>query len=275
MNRILSISLLWLAYTTLLPTVTSADEPSSLAAKILADTSYSWQHDQSTHFHIHYPKNSYASHRLPTIKRNLEDAFTLAISLLDTTGYDHRIDVFYIDRRADMVHLVDSRASGLTFVGEHTVILVYNPIWRPFERHEVLHVLQENTWGAGPEPYGWFREGLAIHADGFCGPYTIGELGAKLLQEDRLLHLEDLIFHFDAQDEVVRGIEAGSFLEFLYQRYDISQVRKLWTLGAQNIEQALGASMGTIDAMYREYLKSIPLDDIPIDWITFSDKGCG
>ena len=266
--------LLWITHNALLFTPIFADEPSGLSAKILADTSYSWQHDQSTHFHIHYPKNSYASHGLPTIKRNLEDAFTLALSALDTTRYNHRIDVFYVDRRADIQRLMDIGATGIATAYEHNVILVYNPVQAPPERHEVLHVLHENIWGEGAEPYEWFREGLAIHVEGLCGPYTNEQLAAYLLHEGQLLSLEELIFHFNEHDEMVRGTQAGSFIDFLYQKYDVAQLRKLWTLGAKNIEQALGAPLDTIDAMFREYLKSVPLDGVIIDWFLLSRKGC-
>ena len=85
-------------------------------------------------------------------------------------------------------------------------------------------------WGAGAEPYAWFREGLATYNQGFCGPYTILELTGFLQEEGLLPSIDELVHSFTKSEhhEIVRYMHAASFVGYLYETYGMNKVRELW-----------------------------------------------
>jgi len=204
-------------------------QQSDVASRLLSHERYEWQLARTPHFDIHYPRYSYASSRLEIIRQRLVDARTLALAHLGVSDYERRVDVFYVDPRQDVLDLIGTRATGLANTEWHFVILVYNPLGDAFDRHEILHVYHENVWGGESQPIDWFREGFSTQTHGYCGPYTVGEMTSFLLKNNLLSPLEETIFSFGEQNEIVRNHQSASLPAYLFARYREDSVRQLWT----------------------------------------------
>ena len=249
-------------------------QQSQKTLEILSHDDYDWQLFETNHFRIHYPRTSFAAKELPTIQRNLEDARTLALAHLGTLDYERVVDVFLVDTRADVTKLMGHGATGMANWYGHFVILVHNPVWEAFIRHEILHVYHENVWGMGAEPFQWFQEGLATYSHGLCGPYEMEEITTYLHRQSMLYGLDELFRSFGQLDEMIRNIQAASLVSYLYERYGMAKVRELWVEGVDKIDSVLGISSEELEAQFFQHLESKRDYGRTIDWKILHDKGC-
>ena len=249
-------------------------QQSETTLRILSHGEYDWQLLETKHFRIHYPPTSFAAAELPVIRRNLEDARTLALAHLGVFDYGRVVDVFLVDTRSDVVQLMGSGATGMANWADHFVILVHNPVWDAFIRHEILHVYHENVWGIGGEPFHWFQEGFATYSHGLCGPYDIEEITTYLHNESMLYGLEELFRSFRQLDELIRNIQAASLVSYLFETYGSEKVKELWVEGVEKIDSVLGIPADELESRFFRHLESKRNYGRAIDWKTLSDKGC-
>jgi hypothetical protein len=131
-----------------------------------------------------------------------------------------------------MEALVGGRATGFAQPSARAVFLMTNPEWRPFERHEVMHVVAVHAWGPPATGTDWLQEGLAQFADGACGDYTNAEVAAALASSSGWIPLEDVLARFRSQPDLRAYLQAAAFVEHLHGRYGPDAIRPLWTSGA-------------------------------------------
>ena len=174
--------------------------------RILADTRYEWLSIESPNTRIHSPAGSFAGSRQDLLPARAEEARRVVLNRLNEPGYSETIDLFYVDSRTDMERLVGLPVTGFAYCDEQAVVLVFNSTWRPFERHELTHVVTLGTWPAPAGPA--VVEGLATYVDGFCGGYENGRVARTMLDTETLLPFGSLTGDYRQQDDMVAHANA-------------------------------------------------------------------
>ena len=90
-------------------------------------------------------------------------------------------------------------------------------------------------WGSPDPSSRWMIEGAAIYNDGWCGEYSIDEIAAEFLSQNKLPPLETL------------------FTDYRELGQNIQQLEKSW----------------------KSYLLNKVGADVDVDLETINDKGCG
>jgi hypothetical protein len=243
--------------------------------KLLRHSDFSWDVDSTAHFRIYVQPRLYADQNIAVVKDRLEEAHRRARRLLGAEAYEETIHVFYVESRQEMSRLIGREPAGVANAGFHTVVLVYNATWRAFERHEIFHVLHENVWGRGAPPIHWFREGMAVYADGDCGGHSVDMLARHLSVRGELIPLRRLVFRPDDSEELLWAVQSGAFFGFLRQRYGRAKVRELWKLGVGEVELVFGKGLEVLDDEFRLYLHDMPASGRALDWAALMRRGCG
>jgi hypothetical protein len=150
---------------------------------------------------------------------------------------------------------------------------VFNATWRPFERHELTHVVTLRTW---PSPAGdAVVEGLATYVDGYCGGYQNGRVARTILDAGEGLALETLTGEFRLQNDLVAYLQAAGSIDFTVEQLGWDSIQTLWTRGLQAIPELLGVSVREYESRFEEWLTST-YDPIPAAaWDAIRDAGCG
>jgi hypothetical protein len=109
-----------------------------------------------------------------------------------------------------METLLGRRATGFAEPRTGTVLLMTSLDRRALERHELVHVLAERSWGPADAEADWLREGLARFADGHCGRYNNEHVTNGLAAEEGWIPLETLVRNFRALPDITAYLEAAS-----------------------------------------------------------------
>lgn len=198
----------------------------------------------------------------------------MVLNRLNEPGYSETIDLFYVDSRADMEQLVGLPVTGFAYFDEQAVVLVFNSTWRPFERHELTHVVTLGTW---PSPAGpAVVEGLATYVDGSCGGYENGRVARTMLDMESLLPLGDLTGEFRQQDDLVAYLQAAATIDFAVERLGAGVIRIVWERGIAAVPELLaGSSPGDFVLLFEDWLSST-YHSIPLEsWDAILEHGCG
>ena len=110
-------------------------------AELLADPTYTWITDSTTHTRIHYLAGSPAEDSLARLERDIEVAWTRAADFVGNAETDRVIHVFAVPRREmRQVSGVPSNVPALNFT-EQRVIIAWVPAagWRG--PHEFVHIM--------------------------------------------------------------------------------------------------------------------------------------
>jgi hypothetical protein len=184
------------------------------------------------------------------------------------------IDLFFIESRAQMTTLIGGRATGFAQPSTRTVLLVTNPDWRAFERHEIMHVIAQQTWGPPAPGNDWLNEGLAQAADGMCAGYSNADVALGLTARHGWIALHTLLTRFRAQPDLRAYLQAATFVDYLLERYGAATVAQLWRLGSRRDSRIRGQTLAAIERRWREELRSrrqVPAHTVA----TVESKGCG
>ena len=149
-----------------------AQAPSGLAAAALANPAFTWLHRSIPGFRVSFLADSYPARHQDSLLARLPLAAQHAQELLHVDPLAAPIDLFFIESRAQMTLLIGGSATGFAQPSARTVLLVTNPGWRAFERHEIMHVIAGQAWGPPGPNTAWLVEGLAQGADGRCGDFS-------------------------------------------------------------------------------------------------------
>ena len=251
----------------------AAGDPLELE-RLLGREGFAWTADSTARFRVYTQAGSYADRDIDAVKGRLEEAHRRARRLLGAEEYSEPVHVFYVESRQEMGRLVGRTPAGVANAYFHTAVLVYNEDWRAFERHEIFHVLHENVWGRGAEPIHWFREGMAVYADGECGGRGVGALARLLDGRGALVPLRELVYRPSDGEELLWAVQGGAFFGFLRRTYGREKMRLLWKLGAAEVETVLGKGWEALDGEFRRYLRAMP-PGRPVDWAGLVRRGCG
>jgi hypothetical protein len=101
-------------------------------------------------------------------------------------------------------------------------------------------------------------------------------IAAYLLHEDMHLSLADLTGNFISaarQNDMLAYMEAGAFVQYLFETFDAAKIKQLWQADPGNIEDIFGK---TIEALEADWFKTLEdVDSRIVDWDMLMDKGCG
>lgn len=249
-------------------------DDSSEVQRILADTRYEWLSIESPNTRVHFPAGSYAAMNRDLLPDRAEEARSTVLDRLNKPEDSRTIDLFYVDSRADMERLVGLPATGFAYFDEQAVVLVFNSTWRPFERHELTHVVTLGTW---PSPAGpAVVEGLATYIDGSCGGYENGRVARSMLDMESLLPLGDLTGEFRQQDDLVAYLQAAAMIEFAVERLGAAVIRTAWDRGVAAVPELLGySSPGEFEVQFEAWLSATYEPIPPESWDAILEHGCG
>jgi len=254
------------------PAPSSEDSPEVL--RILSDARYDWVSIDTPNTRIHFPAGSFAETAGDMLPAQAEDSRSAVLSGLNDPDYSNTVDLFFVDSRADMEKLVGFPVTGFAYFDDHAVVLVFNAAWRPFERHELTHLVTLGTW---PDPGGpAVVEGLATYVDGFCGEYENSRVSRTILDSGALLPFETLTGEFRLQDDLVAYLQAASTIEFAVERLGESSIRTVWERGVLSVPELLEtSSVGEFELQFQDWL-STTYDPIPAEaWAAIREAGCG
>ncbi len=242
--------------------------------RILGDMRYEWVSRESPNTRLHYPAGSFAEQQRDQLSTRAEEARSSVVHRLNARDYSGSVDLFYVDSRADMEHLVGLPVTGFAYPDEQAVVLVYNATWRSFERHELTHVVTLGTW---PDPAGpAVVEGLATYVDGFCGGYENGRVARAIHDAGTGVALETLAEEFRNLDDLVAYLQAASLIEFAVERNGQGAIPNLWESGLSALPELPGISIdGEFELQFASWLTRT-YDPIPANsWKAIREYGCG
>jgi hypothetical protein len=251
-----------------------AQAPAGLAASALADSSFTWIRRSIPGFRVYFLADSYPAAHQDSLLGRLPRALSHAYALIKAPELHAPIDLFFIESRAQMTTLIGGRATGFAQPSTRTVLLVTNPNWRAFERHEIMHVIAQHAWGPPAPGNDWLNEGLAQAADGMCAGYSNADVALGLTARHRWIPLDTLLTRFRAQPDLGAYLQAAGFVDYLLERYGTVAVAQLWRLGARSDSRIGGLTLAAIERRWREELR--PRRQVTAHTVAaVESKGCG
>jgi hypothetical protein len=254
--------------------VLQAQQPAGLAASALADSSFQWVRQDIPDFRVYFVPDSYARTHRDSLLERLPGALAHARELIDAPPLEGPIDLFFIENRAEMAELIGASATGFAEASTRTVLLVTNPEWRAFERHEIMHVVAGQTWGSPAPGSAWLQEGLAQAADGRCAGYSNVDVMLALTRRHGWIPLDVMLTRFRAQPDLRAYLQAAAFVDYLLRRFGPEPLRELWGSSASPESLVDGKSLAALEREWRAQSK--PRRDVePSDLEIIETRGCG
>ncbi len=247
------------------------DEPQGLARAALDNPSFTWSKREASRLRIYFADGSYPASHQDDLMTRVETAYRDDLEMLGVDTFDGVIDVFFIESRAQMDSLVGFPVTGFAERDARAVFLVANPDWRPFERHEIMHVLAYHAWG--PANSAWVEEGFAQFADGACGAYSVDDVAHALAEQSGYVPMDTLVARFRELDDLTAYLQAASMMGFLYETRGRSAARAVWQRGVEGLpeDETPAAFADTWWQWVKTRARPVPADTLA----TIRDKGCG
>jgi hypothetical protein len=212
-------------------------------------------------FRLYFRNDSYTSSNIPKIKKELDEAYTRVLKLLNIEKYPYGIYLLAFDSKAEMKGVMGHKINDSVSVSKDFVSFVYNDTIRPQLKHEIFHLIASEMWG--PTQYSILDEGGATYSDNFCHyDNAIYTLNKYFLKETLLFKIEDLIENFDdkaTENDVITNIQSAGYFKYLYENYGVSKMRQLWKTGFENFEYIYGFSVKEFDKKWRSSIEKIEL----------------
>ena len=264
-----AVALIWCA-----PEIGKAQSPQGLAATALADLRFAWRMDSTPGLRAYFLPGSYAMQRRDSLVRRANEALTHATNLLKAPAMRGPIDVFFIDSREQMRQLTGAAATGFAHSAARAVFIVTNPEWRAFERHEIMHVVAVNAWGAIGQGNAWLQEGLAQAADGRCAEFSNSDVAIALTRRHGWIDLPTMLHRFREQPDLRAYLQAASLVDYLLRHAGPEAIGRLWTAAADTGSVVGGRSLSAWEAEWR---RSLPATvSVPADRLAAIEAvGCG
>jgi hypothetical protein len=254
--------------------VLAQDQPAGLAASALADSNFSWIRRDTPGFRVYFLADSYPARNQDSLLGRLPEALTHARRLLRVDSTATPIDLFFIETRPQMEALIGGRATGFAQPSARTVLLVTNPEWRAFERHEIMHVVAYQAWGRIAQGNDWLQEGLAQFADGRCGAYSNGDVALALSRRHGWIPFNDVVTRFRQLPDLRGYLQAAAFVQYLHERFGPAALQPLWSAGVTEDSLIAGQRLFDIERQWRDGLRmtrQVTEEDLRV----IEDKGCG
>ncbi len=154
------------------------------------------------------------------------------------------------------------------------MILVTNPEWRAFERHEIMHVVAYHAWGPAAPGTDWLQEGLAQAADGKCAGYSNADVILALTARHGWIPLDTMLTRFRSQPDLRAYLQAAAFVGYLLEQYGPMPLERLWRGGSNPDSPIQGRTLASLERRWREELQ--PGQEVsPRVLRAVESKGCG
>ncbi|HEX8696202.1 MAG TPA: hypothetical protein VF746_27540 [Longimicrobium sp.] len=234
---------------------------------------FRWRRVDAPKLRVYVQPGSYAARHAAELAALAARARADAYRLLELGEDGRTLHVFYVEDRAQMGRLTGQAVRGGTaYPEERVAVVAASARRRPSARHEAMHAVSIGAWGRSPAG-DWVQEGVAVLAEGTCGPYDLETVAAFLVQSGRALPLDRLTGAFRAQDDLTAYLQAGGLLGHLRARHGTRAVRALWTGGPAALERAAGRPLADVERDWRREMAAAPPREV--DWATLSEAGCG
>lgn len=240
---------------------------------MLGDDRYEWHTLETENTRIHYVEASYAASRTDELPERAEQARRSVLEWLGMHEYSRLLHLFYVDSREDAANLTGRPVTGFSYSDDAAIVVVFNEGWRPFEAHELTHVITMSAWPEAGGPA--VVEGLATLVDGACGGYPNDRLVRTLLDRGKMIPLDVLVREFRQQKDLVAYLEAASVIEFVLDRRGSEALPVLWARGLASAPGVVDLSSRAFESEWREWLISSydPVSDAA--WEAIEAGGCG
>ena len=192
------------------------------------------------------------------------------LTVIKETKFIDSITVEFFNNREDMKKYLGHPASGMAFPNRKTMFCVVaekTPI-----KHEWAHMVTMLTWGYPARTLIWLNEGLATYIDN-CSKYSREEIYAYFIKSNKLIGIDDLVYNFQNQDDVIAYFQASYLVEYLISKYDINKLKYLWQSDINNFEEIYGVSFANFTEEIRNNLQEKYPATIELDWEELK-KGC-
>jgi hypothetical protein len=249
--------------------------PPGLAGTVLRQPGFTWTERSAPPFRVYFRAGGYAAAHQDSLIARLDSARLHAFELLGQPLDDDPFQVFFLDTRLQMETLLGRRATGFAEPLTGTVLLMTNPTWRAFDRHEVMHVVAERAWGPADTEADWLREGLAQFAQGQCGRYTNEQVANGLAAETGWIPLASLIRNFRTLPDLTAYLEAASLAGYVHRVHGISGVRAMWQGGPREFEAVTGLSLAQLERAWQGAMATLSARPGAEEVAAIRKKGCG
>ncbi|HKP50340.1 MAG TPA: hypothetical protein VJU17_10025 [Gemmatimonadales bacterium] len=230
--------------------------PAGLAAAALANTSFKWIERQTPGFRVYFLADSYPAAHQDSLLARLPKALAHARKLTQSPPLVGPIDLFFIESRPQMAALTGFPATGFAQPAARAVFLVTNPDWRAFERHEIMHVVAGQSWGAAGPDTDWLQEGLAQAADGACAGHSNADVALALARRHGWIPLGSVLSAFRQQPDLRAYLQAAAFTDHLLKHFGSESLKTLWRNGSQPGTVIGGRSLASAEEEWKEQLSA-------------------
>ena len=248
--------------------------PAGLAASALANQDFTWIHRDIPGFRVHFLADSYPARHQDSLLARLPQALEHAEKLLQVESTPGPIDLFFVESRPQMETLIGGRATGFAQPSARAVFIMTNPEWRGFERHEIMHVVAQLSWGRSLPGNDWLQEGLAQFADGYCAGYRNSDIALELAKKHGWIPFTDVLTRFRQQSDLRAYLQAAAFVEYLHRRFGPAGIKQLWGEGDFRRVSFDGVPLVGVEGYWRDQLKPVRIPT-PAELDRIEDKGCG
>lgn len=240
----------------------------SLAApttdELLKRRGFVWRSASTENLRLYFEPGSFAEVRIEHLKARQQDAFARNLKLLAIDTYPHRTDIFVVESRERMKELIGEATNGVAYAGTRVVCFVFSKKTNASGAHELMHVMAGNVWGSKVRP--WINEGFAGYADDIWYGYKLHDLGKYLLNNRKLIALDELMEDFRDQPDMLSYPQAASFVKFLYEQYGVAKVREIWKDGSpKSVRRILGVDVATLEKAWHERLRKADATNVRYD----------
>lgn len=226
--------------------------PAFVARQILDHPDFDWRTETRPNLRVHVDR-SVADVR--TADRLADETMTALEDVLRLLGAAAHpmLDVFYVSSRERVEALTGRPARGLAYPGFDTVVLVSEPGWRPFARHELTHVLAYRSWGQPGHVSA--NEGVATLAEAGCAGTPLRSWAKAWSEAGTLPSVAELVDRFTSIDELTANVSAAAYFDFVRERAGVAGLRRAWSRGVGSVPEMAGLG-GTddVERAWREWL---------------------
>jgi len=224
------------------------------------------------------------------IKENLKFTFPSEISIVERNYYIQKnlrsieecldvinefnltdsVEVEFLKNRDVMKKYLGWPASGMAYPDRKTMFCIIaekTPI-----KHEWMHMVTMLKWGIPHKTLTWINEGLATYADK-CSKYSNECIYTYLIQSEKLIAIDNLIYDFYNQNDIVSYFQAAYLVEYLINEFGVPKFKMLWQSNMNEFENIYGKSLNKVVDDINNNLKKKYSKFIEFDWTEF-EKGC-
>jgi hypothetical protein len=254
---------------------TPVETTGAIARQLLAAKGFSWTSFQTDHVRYHMASGMNAS-RIDVIADSVENARRIVLALVGEPDLpdEEPLELFLVETRDDMRHLIGDGATGAGYPSELTAVIVAGDGFRAYYRHVMTHTYLAERWGrrrAGS----WLDEGLATRATGTCQGYSIDAIAAGYVNRGTAPTLAVMTSDaFDSLPELPANFTAASLVDFFQHRKGASAVRALWRGEASEVtpDAPLGPQTDSIWTQWRRKLERVAPAKLSPAWLR--QDGC-